>query len=157
MFTTKNQIYLYDTDAFGILYFPQQFRIVQEAYEAFLAHQGLPLKKLITECDFITVIVHCESDYKAPLVLGDELTVQVAPSRIGNSSFTLNYSLSHANKGEVGTAQTVHVTLDRITRKKIPLPSVLKGILKPTIPGPTANQIISELPSHLQKSSEVDF
>ena len=71
-------------------------------------------------------IVHAESDYKLPLFVGDVIEIQVTIEKVGTTSFTFVYKLINADQKIVGTARTVHVTIDNKTRKKIPLPKEMR-------------------------------
>jgi 1,4-dihydroxy-2-naphthoyl-CoA hydrolase len=75
-------------------------------------------------------IVHAESDYKAPLFVGDEIAISVKVGHIGTSSFTFVYEI-HNHKGVlVGTAKTVHVTINKKTKKKLSLPKDFRSVLE---------------------------
>ena len=115
-------IKLHDTDAAGILFFANQFRIVHDLYEQFLARIGSSFRERITAGDFVIPIVHAEADFLQPLRVGDTLEVTAIVARIGNSSFTLDYQLIDLEGWVVGTASTVHVTCDSQTHEKIVLP-----------------------------------
>lgn len=130
MFTAKNIIRMHDIDMVGILYFPRQFRLVHEALEDFLESEGYGFDRVLHAENFLFVIVHCESDYLAPLKLGDKIEVEVHVTHIGTTSFTIAYEIYKEDGKLVGTAKTVHVTLEASTRKKIPIPERLLVILK---------------------------
>jgi len=130
MFIYKTTIKLHDTDAAGLLFFGNQFKIIHEAYEVLFEKIGFSFAKLIKECDFFLPIVHAESDYEAPLFVGDKITVEVHVFKIGRTSFILSYRLFNQNDKLVGTAQTVHVSVTKTTKKKIPLPPALRRALK---------------------------
>lgn len=128
MFKAYNQVRMHDTDMAGILYFASQFRFVHDAIEDFVSHLGFGLARLFTEEEFVFVIRHAEADYLAPLAVGDRLTIEVRVMAVGVSSFTTHYSIYRG--GElVGTAVIVHVTLERVSRCKIPVPDVLRAAL----------------------------
>jgi len=84
---------------------------------------------MIKKTDFFLPIVHAESDYKAPVFAGDKIVVSVKVAHIGNTSCSFEYTLKR-EKTLVGTAKTVHVAINQKTRKKIPLPTVLRKALK---------------------------
>ncbi len=130
MYTYQTKIKLHETDAAGLLFFSNQFKIVHDAYQALLEHIGFPFAEIIREKDFFLPIVHSESDFKSPLFVGDLIEVQVAVERIGKTSFTLFYKLMDMSQKLVGTAQTVHVAMDKETQKKIPLPLDLSSKIK---------------------------
>ena len=129
MFTYKITVKMYDTDAAGILFFGNQFKWVHEAYEEFLESINFSFSDIL-KTDFFVPIVHAEADYKAPLSVGDRITIQVKIDKIGQSSFTITYNILDTNKHvTVGTAKTVHVTVDKQTRKKIAIPTKLREAL----------------------------
>lgn len=126
MFTYQTKIKLHETDAAGLLFFSHQFKIVHDAYESLLETIGFGFAELIRHQDFFLPIVHAESDYKVPLFVGDVIEIQITVEKVGQTSFTFAYKLLNAKKELVGTAQTVHVTVDKKTRKKIPLPADMR-------------------------------
>lgn len=130
MYIAHNKVRMHDTDTAGILYFARQFRFAHDALEDMVESEGLSFEKIFHKNDFVFVIVHAEADYLAPLRLGDRLEVHVTVERIGSSSFTMNYAIHKEDGPLVGTAKTVHVTLSRTTREKIPIPDSLKPLLE---------------------------
>lgn len=122
MYIYKTKIKLHETDAAGLLFFSNQFKLIHDAYEALLEKIGFGFGKLIRDKSYFLPIVHAEAEYKAPLFVDDHITIQVTVQNVGTTSFTFAYKLLNAKKQVVGTALTVHVTTDKKTRKKIPLP-----------------------------------
>ncbi len=130
MFVTQNKVRMHDTDMAGILYFARQFRFVHDAIEDFSESEGLSFDDLFHKEHFVFVVVHAEADYLAPLRVGDVLEVRLTIESIGASSFTAFFQIFRIKDNLlVGTAKTVHVTLDRETRKKIPIPDSFRTIL----------------------------
>lgn len=130
MFITYNKVRMHDTDMAGILYFANQFRFVHDAWEDLVESEGISFKQVLHEEDFLFVIVHVEADYLAPLNVGDRLEVHVGVEKLGTSSFTLTYDIFKENRDLIGRAKTVHVTIDKKSRKKIPIPHHLKAKLQ---------------------------
>lgn len=126
MYLYKTKIKLHETDAAGLLFFSHQFKIIHDAYESLLEKIGFGFANLIREKDFFLPIVHAESDYKLPLFVGDVLEIRITVENLGRTSFTFAYELRNARRQIVGTARTVHVTVDKKTRKKIPLPQDMR-------------------------------
>jgi 1,4-dihydroxy-2-naphthoyl-CoA hydrolase len=124
-FTYKTQIRLHDTDAAGILFFAHQFSIIHDAYEQVLEKMGFSFSTMLTKRSYFLPIVHAESDYKAPLFVGDKITVAITVGQIGETSFIFDYVIRRGTL-IVGTAKTVHVTIDKKTRKKISLPKEIR-------------------------------
>ncbi|HLD69318.1 MAG TPA: thioesterase family protein [Candidatus Omnitrophota bacterium] len=130
MFTYPTTIKLHETDAAGLLFFSNQFKLMHDAYEALLESWGFGFAVLLLKKDYFLPIVHAESDFKAPLFVGDRITIEVKIAKIGNSSFTFSYTLYDQNKKVVGTGQTVHVTVSKKTHAKIPFPPDMRATLK---------------------------
>ena len=121
MYKTTNTVRMYDTDAAGILYFGSQFRFAHDAFESLMASEGFTFQRLFEIEPFIFVIVHAESDYQQFMHVGDQLEVETEVAHIGTTSFSLAYSFyKKTANGPIlaGTAKTVHVCIDKITRKK---------------------------------------
>jgi YbgC/YbaW family acyl-CoA thioester hydrolase len=128
MFEYQTEIKMYDTDPAGVLFFANQFRLVHDAYQAFLAEKGLPLGELFTSSPFFLPVVHAKSDFNAPLRVGDTVTVKLKLKQKGISSFTIGHAI-YKGKILTGTGETVHVCIDRKSRQKIPLPEKLQEIM----------------------------
>jgi 1,4-dihydroxy-2-naphthoyl-CoA hydrolase len=130
MFTYKTQIRLHDTDAAGILFFAHQFEIVHDAYEQLLEKLGFSFPTMLKKRSYFLPIVHAESDYKSPLFVGDKITVRIKMGHIGETSFSFMYTIHNQKNVLVGTAKTVHVTIDKKKRTKIPLPKDIRQSLE---------------------------
>ncbi len=126
-------IKLHDTDAAGILFFANQFRIVHDVYETFLGRIGYPFQKRFTSNDFYIPIVHADGDFRSPLTVGDTVEISLDVASVGDTSFTLEYRLTGLDGEIVGTARTVHVTIDPGTGQKIDIPDPLRNKLEDAI------------------------
>ena len=120
---------MHDTDAAGIIFFANQFRLTHDAYEEFLEMLGSSIQKILRKTNYFQPIVHAEADYKAPMFVGDKIDISVTVGSIGKTSFSLLYTLNRG-KTLVGTAKTVHVTVSQKTGNKIPLPTSLRRALE---------------------------
>ena len=130
MYTYQTKIKLHETDAAGTLFFADQYKLIHDAFESFMEGMGFSIADMIQTKDFLLPIVHSEADHKLPLHAGEPIEIRVTVANIGKTSFTLSYKLLNATKNSPGTAQTVHVSVDKQTRKKIPLPSDLHARLE---------------------------
>ena len=130
MFTYQTKVKLHDTDAAGVLFFANQFKMVHDAYESLLEAIGFGFADLIRHKDFSLPIVHAESDYKAPLFVGDLIEIQVRIEKVGQTSVTFSFTLLNPKQQAVGTARTVHVAVSKTTRQKILLPADLRAKLQ---------------------------
>ena len=134
MFTYKTQLRLHDTDAAGILFFANQFTIIHDAYELLIEKSGFSFQQMLKKRKYFLPIVHAQSDYKAPLFVGDKINVNIKVGHIGTTSFSFEYTITRG-KDLVGLAKTVHVTVNKITRRKIPLPADIRRALKKFVTG----------------------
>ncbi len=130
MFRYKTKIRLYDTDAAGILFFANQFRLVEEAYEAFLEDNGILIKDFLNKSDFIVPIVHADSDFLSPLRPGDKITIEIDLIRMGKTSFTLGHKILKNKNTLCGKGSTVHVCVSSKDFTRIEIPDNIKKILQ---------------------------
>lgn len=130
MFTYQTTVRLYDTDAAGLLFFGNHFRIIHAAYEAYFESQGLGMGDIIREGELILPIVHAEADYDEPMFVGDKLTVELTADKPTKHSYTLLFTLKNDKGGQVAKVKTVHVCLDNKTRTKTPLPDNMRRAIE---------------------------
>lgn len=123
-FFYSTKIHLRDTDATGVIFFSEQLRLALEAFEEFIQ-----LGEFFKHNDFLLPIVHADVDFMQPLSVGDPIKISVRLGEVGNSSFTMKYEFFR-EEILAGKASIVHVTVDRKSQKKIPLPEALLKILK---------------------------
>jgi YbgC/YbaW family acyl-CoA thioester hydrolase len=129
MFTYFTEVRLKDTDATGVLYFAEQFKFALVTFEEFLKVRGFAWKDLMASPYFLPV-VHAQSDYLAPLMVGDPLEITLTVGELGTSSIPLNYTFRNPEKNcEVGRAKIIHVLVDKQTRASVPIPDFLREIL----------------------------
>jgi 1,4-dihydroxy-2-naphthoyl-CoA hydrolase len=129
MFEYRHTVKLHETDAAGVLFFANQFRIAHDAYEAFLDHIGLPIASFFRDRGYYLPIVHTEADYAAPLFVGTKVIIRVVVKEIGNSSFTMQFDFQTEKGKPAGSVQTVHVSIDATSKVKIALPDDLRTAL----------------------------
>ena len=114
-----------DTDAAGVMHFHQLLRWCHEAYEESLERFGISAGELFpTLGDNPSValpIVHCQADYRAALVCGDALVVQLEPKRLDPGTFEVRYRFL-TSAAEAALALTRHMAIDAMSRKRCPLP-----------------------------------
>lgn len=129
MFTHTVTVRLRDTDAAGILFFARQFELIHDAFEEFMASHGAGMRYIFAEAPYALVIVHAESDYAAPVRVGDTLAIQVRVECMGAKSFTMGYTLTNGGGTVVGRAKTIHVPIDKATRQATGVPESLREAL----------------------------
>lgn len=129
MYIYETKIQMHHTDAAGVLFFGDQFKMIHDAYQAMFESAGVRFADMFREKEYYLPIVHAESDFKRPLYVGDKILIEVETENTGSTSFTLIYKLLNENGDTVGTAKTVHVSVDAKTKEKTPLPEKIKKIL----------------------------
>lgn len=125
MFEYRTQIRMKNTDATGHLFFSEQFNLALEAFEEFLFNRAMGLEQMEMP------IVHAEAEYKKPLQFRDFLKIKLGVKHLGQSSFSISYLLFNLKtQEEVGSVIIVHVCIDSVTKKSIPLPLKLREYLE---------------------------
>ena len=127
MFVYKRKIRFQDTDAAGIIFFPNQFCFYQEAFEAFLESIGYDLATVTRKNKHHLPVVYAEANYSAPLRLGDNIEIHLKVAHIGNSSLTFQADIIKESKIPAGGVKVVHVCVNALTLKKASLPQSLRG------------------------------
>ena len=130
MFIYSTTLKMHDTDAAGRIYFANLLRIAHEAFETMMTQLGWDVKKFAASGDIVLPIVHTSADYTAPLGLGDAINVEVSIGKIGDTSFTSLYRFIKNKNIAAGSAQIVHVAVNRQTGQPLPLPTQLCAALK---------------------------
>lgn len=129
MFRYQTTIKLHETDAAGLLFFSQQFKLIHDAYEELLSNLGLGFSVILKKKNYFLPIIHASADYKKPLFVGDRLTIQVVVRHVGETSFSFAYRLLINKNNLVGCGETVHVAVSKKTGKKISLPKEIRVAL----------------------------
>ncbi len=124
---------LQDIDAAGVVFFAHLFRYAHEAYEHWMADQGLSLRDILAEGRYLLPLVHAEADYRQPLRHGEQLHVQLSVNALGDTSFTLGYQIIDEAGQSRAQLETVHVVLDAATHTPTPVPEALRMVLGGTV------------------------
>ena len=112
MYNYQTKIKLHETDAAGLLFFANQFKIIHDAYEGLLEELGFGFPDLLKDHDFFLPIVHAESDFKKPTHGGDRITVQTSLQELGRTSFTLRHEILNEQGETAAIVTTVHVAVN---------------------------------------------
>jgi 1,4-dihydroxy-2-naphthoyl-CoA hydrolase len=126
MFVHKITAHVHDTDAAGVIYFANFYRMIHMAYEEFMESIGFSIKYFLDEAACLPLIVHSQADYKKPIRTGDRLNVELRVDKIGTSSYGLAYQIKDHNNELVANLNTVHVTVSKENNNKMPLPGEFK-------------------------------
>lgn len=129
MWTEEITVRVHDTDSTGVLFFANQFRMAHDLYEDFMESMGFGFAFLFEKSTFLLPMVHTEADFKQPLFVGDHLILTLKVEALGTRSYTM-LSTFMKNHQLAGSVRCVHVSVDKITRKAIPLPDPLLHVLQ---------------------------
>ena len=130
MFSYETSVKLHYTDAAGLVFYGSIFTMIHDAYEGFLAANGLEIARIFKEKKYHLPIVHAEADYKRRQSVGEKVVINVGCETIGDHSFTLLYTILNGEGETAGTAKTVHVAVNKKTWKKTEIPPNLLHILR---------------------------
>ncbi len=126
-FAYQRTVHFGDTDAAGVVFFPNYLVICHEAYEEALSAAGIGLQTFFAQTGTVVPVVKSEADYLRPLACGDKLRVTVTPSVLTANSYALRFEIIRLGTAEKVAARvrTEHVCIDAKTRERTPLPAQL--------------------------------
>ncbi len=75
------------------------------------------------------LVVKAECEYKLPIEMQDEVIVTLEMTRIGHSSFDIDYELHNGNGKVFGLAKTVMICYDGISKKPTRIPESFKQLM----------------------------
>ncbi len=129
MYHHKLTAQIHDTDAAGVIYFANFYRMAHSTYEAFMESIGYSIRSFLDQANVIPLIVHSEADYKKSVKTGDRLAVELKLEKVGSSSYVIGYKIFNDQDEIAATLKTVHVSVDKEKRTKVPLPEKFKETL----------------------------
>jgi acyl-CoA thioester hydrolase len=110
-----------DLDAFGHVNNAVYFTFMEMARVAYFAQLGLLKSGEFPSPFFIIAEATCQ--FKAPIDMETPLIIQVRVSRLGNSSFDMEYRFVDDVSGAVlASGRTVQVSFDYAANRSVPLP-----------------------------------
>lgn len=121
----EHQIRFHETDGAGVVYFANGLVMCHGAYEASLAAAGLDVGAFFRAEAVAYPIVHASMDYRRPLRCGDRVAIHLAPARLDDSSFEIQYQLKLEDRA-VAQAVTRHVCIEVANRRRSPLPAAVE-------------------------------
>jgi 1,4-dihydroxy-2-naphthoyl-CoA hydrolase len=130
IFRLPYTIALYDTDAAGIIFYANLFRICQHALEAVLADIGYSLPVLFERRTMGMPIVHAEGDFEQRLTVGMKVELRAHVENIGNSSYRMAFEIWAETLGRMAKAATVQVCVDPKTGQSMELPEDFRKALQ---------------------------
>ncbi|MFC5520735.1 acyl-CoA thioesterase [Polaromonas jejuensis] len=102
-FTTYKQVRFHHCDPAGIVFYPQFFYLLHEVQEDFLTHIGFPEHALIASGTGVP-IVDLKTEFMGMCRHGDELTMTLELTKVGNASIGMQYEIHGPPKTPGSTA-----------------------------------------------------
>jgi YbgC/YbaW family acyl-CoA thioester hydrolase len=128
-FVERREVRFQDIDAAGIVFFPRLVEYLHDAYVAFLAARGCPLPPVLASGSWAAPIRHVEAEFLRPLRFGDSVEVALVGAAVRETEFTLGYRIAAGGRA-AAIGRTLHVTVDRTSFRRIPLPEALAEALR---------------------------
>lgn len=131
-FTYERTIHFADTDAAGVVFFPNYLSICHEAYEEALAAAGIKVQTFFSDEGLMIPVSKCSADYLRPLYCGDRVRVTVKPTLLTEDSYAIEYEMIRLGSSEklVATLRTAHVCISPAKRERGVLPASLLAWIK---------------------------
>ncbi|MBE9160563.1 acyl-CoA thioesterase [Nodosilinea sp. LEGE 06152] len=124
-YVVEHQVRFHETDGAGVVYFANELVICHTAYEASLAAAGIDLGAFFRAEAIAYPIAHASIDYRRPLHCSDRVTIHLAPARLDDSSFEIQYQLK-LEETLAAQAMTRHVCISVANRRRRSLPAEME-------------------------------
>ena len=124
-FTYRRTIRFADTDAAGVVFFPNHFAICHEAYEESLAAAGIDLQSFTSENAVVIPIARSQAEYLRPLRCGEKVAVTLATAQLGQDSYAISFEIRRVGPPEklAARVRTEHVCISSHSRERRDLPA----------------------------------
>ena len=134
MFTYRRTIRFADTDAAGVVFFPNYLAICHEAYEESLTAEGIELNTFFGAHDVLVPVAKSQADYLRPLVCGDQISVTLSARALGRDGYAIDYEVRRLGNPEklAARVRTEHVCISARSRERQTLPAPLVAWLQRT-------------------------
>ncbi|GAB4359149.1 MAG: acyl-CoA thioesterase [Gammaproteobacteria bacterium] len=122
VFTTRIPVRFEHVDMAGIVFYPRYFEMINQAVENWFAEAlACPFRQLHGEMRLGIPTTHFDVHFDAPSRIGDELEFALTLPQLGNTSFTLDHTVTCNGESRLRIRQRlVCVTLDGIRPVRIP-------------------------------------
>lgn len=131
-FAYLRTVHFADTDAAGVVFFPNYLSICHEAYEESLAAAGIDLKTFFADTGTVVPVTKSEAEYLRPLACGDKVRVTVVPAARSENSYEIRFEILRLGAAEklAARVRTEHVCISSRTRERMSLPPALAAWVK---------------------------
>ena len=130
MFEARLQTYWSETDAAGIVYFPNFFRFVEHAEEELFRAAGKELLPLIKEQQVWLPRVEAFSKFSKPIRMGAAIRVRLQPQIQGQKTIRYNFEVVDDRTSEKLAAGYVTAVCVDASFKSTPIPDAIRQIVQ---------------------------
>ena len=130
MFEARLQTYWSETDADGIVYFPNFFKFVEHAEEELFRAAGKELLPFIKEHQVWLPRVEAFSKFSKPIRMGAAIRVRLQPQIQGEKTIRFNYELVDDQTSEKLASGYVTAVCVDASLKSRPIPDAIRQILQ---------------------------
>jgi acyl-CoA thioester hydrolase len=123
----RHQVRYFEADQQGVVFNMWYLAYLDDAMTAYLLAGGLPYTEMIS-AGYDVQLVHTELDWVGSLGWGDRADIDVSTSRLGTTSFTLDFAVRTGERA-VASAKTVYVVVGTDGSGKRPVPEPLRKAL----------------------------
>jgi YbgC/YbaW family acyl-CoA thioester hydrolase len=132
-FSYTTRVRFHQADPAGVLFYGRVFELVNDAYEELVRAAGFHFDDHFGMTDYATPVVHIEADYRQPMAAGEAVTIELAVSRLGRSSFTLAFTVRGPDDGARATGSVVHAFVRADSFTTIEIPAAVRAGLAPYV------------------------
>ncbi len=134
MFTYRRTIHFADTDAAGVVFFPNYLVLCHEAYEESLAAAGIELNTFFSAAGVLVPVAKSAAEYLRPLACGDQVSVTLVPRPVGADGYAIDYEVHRVGPPPklAARVRTEHVCISARSRERLALPAPLAAWLQRT-------------------------
>jgi 1,4-dihydroxy-2-naphthoyl-CoA hydrolase len=125
-FNYYRTVRLSDTDAAGVVYFANVLHICHEAYEESLVSANINIKSFLNNSTIAIPIISASVNFFRPIFCGDRLSINLKTQQLNNSEFEIYYCVYNSSEQVVAKAQSKHVCINTLDRKRINFPESIE-------------------------------
>ena len=129
MFEVKLQTYWGDSDAVGIVFFPNYFKFVAQAEEEFYRAAGLLKDKLMDKHQIWLPRVEVFAKFIFPIRNGAAIRVRLNPSFPGEKTVRYDFEIQDEKGRGVSEGYVTAVCVDRTTFEPKAIPEVIRNAI----------------------------
>lgn len=125
-FSKNFLVHFDDCDPGGILFFGNYFKVAHRLFEEFVIHKGISWQEWFGCKTLLVPLKTAQAEYISPLWAGNNYNGSVKITKLGETSITVEVTLSDLQGQPCSKIQTVHVFVDATTQKKTLIPEAIR-------------------------------